>query len=134
MAAAGSAAGGPAAVFFGSSAMAVAVASATAKKQTAVRENPGIMPPIVDVGLPPRQAFGLLRRNADKLAAKIRPSGFWAPEANSIFNSNIRLFWHVPFAVCTAKQVVIFERVFQNSGIYGIRMLCIAVESSNIKR
>jgi hypothetical protein len=64
------------------------------------------MPPIVDAGLSPRQAFGSRSENEGSLAAKVRPSGFWAPGANSIFNSNIRLFWHVPFADCAAKQAV----------------------------
>src|SRR3954464_5650265 len=58
MAAGSAAADGAAAIFFGSSAMAAAVESATAKKQTAVRENPGFMWPIVDAGLRQRQALG----------------------------------------------------------------------------
>jgi hypothetical protein len=88
------------------------------------------MPPIVDSGLPPRQAFELRRENTGSLAAKIRPSGFLTLAAHSIFNCDIRLFWRVPFAVCPAKQAFIFERVFQNSGIYENRMRCLATEAS----
>src|SRR4051812_43023546 len=117
---------GSGAVVFGSSPMAATAANATAKKQRAVRGDPGFMPPIVDAGHWQRQAFGLRDGNPGSLPAKIRPAAFWTPGLNSVFNSNIRLFWYVPFAVFTAKQVVNCDRVFQNSCIYGIRMRCFA--------
>src|SRR5436190_1572903 len=106
---AGGSAGGAAAIFLGSSAMAAAVASATAKKQTAVLDNPGFMPPIVEAEPRQRQAFGVLRRNAGAARANSRLIEFWTLGAHTIFNSDIRQFWYVAFADCTVKQVVVAE-------------------------
>jgi hypothetical protein len=48
----------------------------------------------------------------------IRLVGFLTLATSTIFNCNIRLFWHVPSAVCAVKQAVVGERVRQYSGIY----------------
>jgi hypothetical protein len=70
------------------------------------------MPPIVDVWLRQRQAFGLRCGNTVSVTAKIRQTGFLTH---------------------AAKQVVAVEWVVQKSGIYGIRMWCVVAESSSIR-
>jgi hypothetical protein len=91
------------------------------------------MPPIVDAGRRRRQAFGVYHANTGGVTAKNRPTGIWSPAAKSIFNSRSRLFWYVPFAVWSAKQVVAVGRVFQNSFIYGNCVCCFVAEWFNIK-
>ncbi len=46
---------------------------------------------------------------------------FWSGDGNSIFNSNIRLFWNGLRIDRSAKEAILMGRMVQYSPVYGFR-------------